>query len=149
MTSIKRINSKDIDFKNLVDQLDSYLAIIDGKDHDFYNQFNSTKLLHNCIVLHDSGNPIGCGALKRFNKTDFEIKRMFVLPSQRGKGSATQILKELENWAKELGALHCVLETGKRMPDAIALYMKNGYKKIPNYGQYVGIDNSCCFKKKL
>ncbi len=146
---IKRLTSDHKDFQSLVHQLDEYLAIIDGEDHDFYNQFNSTELLDNCIVIYENGNPIGCGALKRFDTTDFEIKRMFVRPLHRGKGIASHILKELENWAKELGTLHCVLETGKRMPDAIALYTKNGYKKIPNYGQYVGIENSCCFKKKL
>ncbi|HRZ97651.1 MAG TPA: hypothetical protein P5084_08845 [Paludibacter sp.] len=44
---------------------------------------------------------------------------------------------------------HCVLETGIRQPDAIRLYEKNGYRTIPNYGQYIGVENSCCFKKRL
>jgi len=39
------------------------------------------------------------------------------------------------------------LETGKKQPEAIALYKKNGYKLIPNYGQYAEIENSVCFEK--
>ena len=40
-------------------------------------------------------------------------------------------------------------ETGKRQPEAIALYEKNGYNRTPNYGQYVGVENSVCFEKVL
>jgi len=31
----------------------------------------------------------------------------------------------------------------------IALYEKNGYRRIANYGQYAGIENSICFEKIL
>ena len=36
----------------------------------------------------------------------------------------------------------CILETGKKQPEAIQLYKKNGYNKISNYGQYSDIENS-------
>ena len=74
---------------------------------------------------------------------------MYVLTTQRGKGIASQLLQTLETWAKELGNTRCVLETGIRQPEAIALYEKNGYRRIPNYGQYKGIKNSVCFEKLL
>jgi len=76
-----------------------------------------------------------------------EVKRMFTLPESRGQGLATTVLGELETWAAELGFERCVLETGKRQPEAIAFYKKHGYEIIPNYGQYAGIDNSVCFEK--
>ena len=41
------------------------------------------------------------------------------------------------------------LETGKRQPEAIALYKKKGYSSIHNYGQYAEVPNSLCFEKKL
>jgi putative acetyltransferase len=59
------------------------------------------------------------------------------------------VLSELESWAAELGYPKCVLETGKRQPEAIALYEKQGYQRIPNYGQYIGVENSVCFEKVL
>lgn len=149
MITVKRVDSQNEDFKTLVNQLNSYLAVVDGEDHDFYNQFNKMEHLTNCIVIYDNDIPIGCGALKKFDATAFEIKRMFVHTSQRGKGIASRILKELEQWSLELKATHCVLETGKRMPDAVALYQKNGYTKISNYGPYIGVENSICFKKEL
>ena len=78
-----------------------------------------------------------------------EIKRMYTSPGSRGTGIATKILTELEVWATELSYERCVLETGKRQPEAIRLYTKSGYQQIPNYGQYVGIENSICFEKEL
>ena len=78
-----------------------------------------------------------------------EVKRMYTLPDFRGKGIATIVLQELEKWAKELRMEKCMLETGKRQPEAIALYTKNGYRLIPNYGQYAGVENSVCFEKLL
>lgn len=43
----------------------------------------------------------------------------------------------------------CVLETGKRQADAVQLYERRGYKLIPNYGQYTGVENSVCFEKEI
>jgi len=74
---------------------------------------------------------------------------MYTLPEFRGKGIATKVLIELEKWTKELGYEKCILETGKKQPEAIALYKKNGYELIPNFGQYAGVDNSICFKKEM
>jgi len=76
-----------------------------------------------------------------------EVKRMFVLPNKRGKGIASIILKELEKWAIDLSFKKCLLETGKKQPEAIRLYHKNGYKIIPNFGQYQNVENSVCFEK--
>ena len=78
-----------------------------------------------------------------------EVKRMFVDLAFRGNGIASIILNELEKWAKELGYSGCILETGKKQPEAIKLYKKNGYAIIPNYGQYKQVENSVCFEKAL
>ena len=59
------------------------------------------------------------------------------------------VLSDLESWAKELGFVKCVLETGINQPEAIALYKKCGYSIIENYGQYKGVENSLCFEKIL
>jgi putative acetyltransferase len=78
-----------------------------------------------------------------------EIKRMYTLKETRGKGIATAIVADLENWSRELGYSSCVLETGKRQPWAISLYKNLGYEETPNYGKYAGVLNSVCFKKHL
>jgi GNAT superfamily N-acetyltransferase len=67
----------------------------------------------------------------------------------RGAGIASQVLAELENWCKELNIKKCILETGINQPEAIALYTKCGYRRIPNYGKYEHAENSVCFQKIL
>jgi GNAT superfamily N-acetyltransferase len=149
MIRLKRTNSDDADFQNLVRELDKELAIRDGDEHSFYAQFNKIDAIKYVVVAYENDEAIGCGAIKSFDENSMEVKRMFVPVNARSKGIATLVLKELEAWAMELNYKKCVLETGLKQPEAIRLYEKNGYVKIPNYGQYVGVDNSICFEKQI
>lgn len=144
-----RTNSDNADFRTLVALLDKDLAVRDGDDHSFYAQFNKIDAIKEVVVAYQNDIPVGCGAIKPFADQSVEVKRMFVHPDYRKQGIAAQILGELEIWAKVLGHSQCVLETGKKQPEAIALYQKSGYKITPNYGQYVGVDNSVCMAKEL
>ena len=144
-----RTNSENKDFQVLVKLLDKDLSIRDGADHSFYSQFNKIDKIKYAVVAFDDKIPVGCGAVKELSKDSMEVKRMYVLPERRGEGIATIILKELEVWTAELNYQKCLLETGKKQPEAIELYKKNGYRIIPNYGQYAGIENSICFEKIL
>lgn len=137
------------DFINLVQKLDAYLALTDGDEHDFYNQYNHIETLKYVLVAYENEVAVGCGAIKEFDKKSMELKRMFVTSNQRGKGIATQLLTALEDWAKALGFQKCILETGKRQTEAIALYHKRQYQVIENYGQYKAMENSVCFEKQL
>jgi GNAT superfamily N-acetyltransferase len=144
-----RTNSDNLDFRKLVAALDADLRNRDGEEHGFYAQFNKIDKIKEVVVAYDDERPVGCGAIKAFTPDSMEVKRMFVTPTSRGKGVASIILKELEAWAVELNVSKCVLETGKRQPEAIRLYTKNAYHLIPNYGQYEKVENSVCFEKIL
>lgn len=147
--SLKRTDSNDPDFVALVRHLDAELAVRDGTEHAFYAQFNKIASLKNVVVAYQGGRAVGCGAIKPLEDGVMEVKRMFVFPELRGQGLASKVLSELERWATELNAQACCLETGKKQPEAIALYQKSGYERIPNYGQYAGVENSVCFRKRL
>ena len=149
MIRLARTNSQNQDFISLVKYLDADLAKKDGEEHSFYSQFNKIDLIKYVVMAYDDKTPLGCGAIKESALNTMEVKRMYVSPKSRGNGIATIILTELEIWAVELGYTKCILETGKRQPDAIALYKKNGYKLMANYGQYIGMENSVCFEKLL
>ena len=149
METIQRPNSSSDDFKELVAALDAELAERDGKDHSFYDQFNKIDKIKYAVVFYHEDIPVACGAMKQHDNDSMEVKRMYTRLDFRGKGLATKTLVELENWARELGFTKCILETGKRQPEAIALYKKNNYSIVQNYGQYVGIENSVCFEKIL
>jgi len=144
-----RTNSDNPDFRELVILLDKDLAIRDGDEHAFYAQFNKVDAIKEVVVAFENETPVACGAIKPFSGTAAEVKRMFVHPDYRKQGIAAKVLSELENWAAELGFSQAVLETGKKQPEAIALYQKSNYKVTPNYGQYIGVDNSVCMSKSL
>lgn len=149
MTSIIRTDSTNPDFQKLVKALDSELAERDGEEHGFYSQYNKIDAIKQAVVLYYNEQPVACGAIKPYSPTSAEVKRMYTLPQYRGKGLAAQVLNELEQWAARLGFEKCILETGKKQPEAIALYQKSSYTLTPNYGQYAGVDNSVCFEKSV
>lgn len=147
MIRIVRTDSNNEDFIRLVKYLDADLAVKDGEEHAFYAQYNKLDKIKHVIVAYDGDVAVGCGAIKEFSPDAMEVKRMYTNPEHRGKGIATTILNELEKWASELSYSKCVLETGKKQIEALALYPKLGYTRIPNYGQYADKDNSVCFEK--
>ncbi len=144
-----RTTSHNIDFQHLVIQLDAYLRVLDGDDHEFYAQFNKSNLLKNALICYENDLAVGIGAYKEYNSETVEMKRMFTLPEYRGKGIAKAILSELENWATEEKFSFAILETGYLQKDAIHLYQKMGYEVIENFGQYAGVENSVCMKKAI
>lgn len=149
MLQIIRTNSDHPDFKALIVSLDRYLAVMDGDEHAFYDQYNKVDAISEVTVAYFDGKPAGCGAIKKYSETESEVKRMYVSPEFRRHGIATAILNALENWAKALGFSYCILETGKKQVEAVNLYPKCGYVIVPNYGQYAQMENSLCMKKKL
>src|SRR5215207_4791310 len=121
MLKIIRTDSENADFQALVKLLDADLAIRDGDMHGYYAQYNKIDAIKNAVVAYLDERAVGCGAFKQFEAESVEIKRMFVLPENRGHGIAVEILKELESWAAELNFKSAILETGKKQPEAIRL----------------------------
>jgi len=144
-----RTGSSDPDFLKLNKLLDAELAIRDGSEHTFYAKYNKPDGLDHIVLVYHGEMAVGCGALKRYDFERMEVKRMYVIEEYRKKGIARLIIKSLENWSDELGYKKCILETGLKQHEAISLYLKCGYKRIPNYGQYTGVENSICFEKEV
>ena len=146
---LKRKSNTEPDFKNLISKLDKYLSVVNGDDDAFYAPNNVLDPLNTAVIAYYNNKAVGCGCFKRFDEQSVEIKRMYVDPELRSRGIASAVLNELEKWAKESGFEYAVLETGLKLDDANALYRKQGYKVIENYGQYAGIKSSVCMKKAL
>lgn len=149
MINLVRTDSDNADFRALVVLLDQDLQIRDGDEHSFYAQFNKIDNIRHVVVAYADGEAVGCGAIKEYAESVAEIKRMFVRAERRQRGIAKSILSELETWASELNFSKCILETGIKQPEAIALYRKSGYEVIPSYGQYLNVENSICMRKLI
>jgi GNAT superfamily N-acetyltransferase len=95
------------------------------------------------------GRAVGCGALRELGGGLGEVKRMYVVSERRRSGVAAAVLAALEAEAFTWGWTHLRLETGTLQPDAIAFYERHGYRRIENYGPYVGEPLSVCYERPL
>lgn len=145
----KRTDSNNVDFIKLVEMLDKDIAIRTPESNTFFSQYNKIDMLKHVLIVYHANEPLGCGAIKEYNKQTMEIKRMFTLPESRGKGIGGKILTELENWTNELSFTKIIMQTGNKHHEAIGLYLKHGYKLINNYGQYADAADSLCFEKMV
>lgn len=150
MICIKRATCTHPDFQTLIRQLDQNLRLLNGDEaQDHFEQFNIITDIDTVVVIYVGDEAVACGCFKPFDERSVEIKRMFVQPKHRGQGIAAALLTELEQWAKEIGYTRVVLETGTRLESAVRLYSRQGYERVPNWGQYIGVPESICMGKSL
>ena len=142
-------HSGDEGFLSLVKELDKDLNNRYGNLQDEYEQFNQVKSLTKVVLLQLNEKPIACGAIKEINTDLVELKRVYVHENHRRQGYGKQVVKHLENLSGKMGYKAMLLETGKKQTEAIALYQKDGYEIIRNYGPYSDNDNSVCMRKLL
>jgi putative acetyltransferase len=101
------------------------------------------------FVARDDDVVVGMAALVDRGDGSAELKRMFVPEAARGRGIAAALLRSVESSATAAGVRMLQLETGPLQHAAIALYEKNDFALIPNFGRYVGDSNSVCYEKRL
>jgi GNAT superfamily N-acetyltransferase len=77
--------------------------------------------------------PVCCGGIKRLEGGACEIKRMYVAPDARGRGVARELLRALEDAARDLGYGVVRLDTGPLQPHAEHMYRSAGYQPIGNF----------------
>src|SRR3954469_5467940 len=88
------------------------------------------------FVLRSDGIAAGCGGVKLFGTAYGEIKRMYMRPQFQGQGFAKQILNHLSDYALAQGVTLLRLETGIHQHEAIGLYERMGFQRIPPFGDY-------------
>lgn len=147
----KYTNGCDKDFILLCAELDNYLNQLVGgeKNRIEYIAYNQLNDIHDVIIAYDGNTPIGCASFKHYDTETVELKRVFVKMEYRRRGISKNIMRLIEQKAKEKGYKRVILETGQILEDAMKLYKVIGYDVIPNYGQYKNMKNSICMEKKI
>jgi putative acetyltransferase len=146
---ILETDSKNNDFIELIKLLDQDLCERYGELQKQYNKYNKVDYIDNVIVIYKDKVPVACGAFKEYDENSAEIKRVFVRKENRRQGLSKQIIRELEQLARDKNYKYAVLETGIKQNEAINLYRNAGYEIIQNYGVYTGNTNSICMRKDL
>lgn len=144
-------NGKNKDFILLCRMLDDFLneAVGGEKQREHYVQYNTLEDIHDVILIYDGKIPVACAGFKEYTKDAAEVKRVFVRQEYRGKGLSKQLMRALEEKARNKGYKSLVLETGAPLTAAAALYKKIGYQIIDNYGPYKSMEESVCMRKDI
>lgn len=82
------------------------------------------------IVAVSNGAAVAGGAFRRYNATTAEPKRIWTASGQRRRGYGQLVLAELEQIALHRGYTRIYLTTGRRQPEAVALYLAAGYTPL-------------------
>jgi putative acetyltransferase len=101
------------------------------------------------FVLRSDGAPAGCGGVQCFGDEYAELKRLYVRPLFRGNGLGGILLRHLEGYSRTQGIGIIRLETGILQREAISLYEKSGYRRIPPFGAYLEDPLSIFYEKRL
>jgi ribosomal protein S18 acetylase RimI-like enzyme len=131
----------------LIEELDEHLASSYARESR--HGFSVEKLLRDQVsfyVTRDEGMPAGCGGVMLVGEEYAEIKRMWVRPAFRGRGLGRLMLTQLIDHAKARGLKTIRLETGIHQHDAIALYERSGFRRIPPFGPYWDDPVSRCYE---
>ncbi|QRY71084.1 GNAT family N-acetyltransferase (plasmid) [Ensifer sp. PDNC004] len=84
----------------------------------------------NFVLLMRNGEAIGGGAFKAYDEQTAEFKRIWTRSDLRRQGLARKVLFELEAQAARQGYSRVYLTTGFRQPEAVGLYLANGYTAL-------------------
>lgn len=79
------------------------------------------------------GHPAGCVAVRRFDNTTCEMKRLFVRDAYKGRGIGKQLAAKAVEAGKALGYHRMLLDTLAHMRPAIDLYTSLGFQPIAAY----------------
>ncbi len=139
-----------IDAAQLITELETHLAPLYAVEsrHDF----SIDKLLHEGVVFFVTrfdGTAAGCGGIKLYGSEYVEVKRMYVRPEFRGHGLGKQMLNHLAAYTTRHGINVLRLETGIHQTEAIGLYERFGFQRIPPFGDYFDDPVSLCYEKRL
>lgn len=135
----------------LIRELDADLLGRYPKEQSVYDKHNDLSDECVAVVAWLNGEAVGCGVYRPVpdNEAAVELKRMFVQRRARGRGIGKRLILELEGIARQRGFTLALLQTGVRQPEAIGLYSRQGYVRIPNYAPYEDDPMSVCMEKSL
>jgi putative acetyltransferase len=133
---------------SLIEQLDAYQKPLYPAEayHGIDINALSAENVFFAVARSTEGQVVACGAIV-IELAYGEVKRMFTVPSFRGRGIAGRVLTFLESEARARGCRQFVLETGFRQTEAIALYERFGYKRRGPFGDYAADPNSIFMAK--
>ena len=80
------------------------------------------------VLEYEPGKIIGCYGLYPIDKITCELRKMYLVKSERGKGFGRMMLDSAIEGGGKLGFTQIILETASVLKEAINLYVSYGFK---------------------
>jgi putative acetyltransferase len=128
------------------------LALVRALFQEYWNSFGFTPCFQNfdreladlpgkyappggrLLLALMNGQPAGCVALRLFDQTRGEVKRLYVHPQFRGRGVGKTLMNAVAAEARGIGYSELIADT---IPDvmatALSIYERLGFQRIPPY----------------
>jgi putative acetyltransferase len=141
------------DVRMLVAELNAYLIPLTPREFQF--QLTVEQMADPTVTLFvardENGRPVGMGALKNHGDGPGEVKRMFTLPSVRGRRVGSELLQRIEQLAREEGITRLLLETGEAegFEPAYRVYERGGFTVCGAVLDYPDSGFSRFYEKKI
>jgi putative acetyltransferase len=118
------------DVRVLIEALNEYLLSLTPPEGCFHMTVEEMAAPDTTVfIAREDGKAIACGALRRHAGSIGEVKRMYTVPEQQGKGIGGRILDQIIATARKEGFTKLVLETGDRHPAAWRVYERAGFTR--------------------
>jgi GNAT superfamily N-acetyltransferase len=102
------------------------------------------------VLIVDDGVAVAHAGLRRLatdSGSEWEVKRVIVDGTRRGRGLGRTLMTEIIAVARREGAKRIILQTGDRQPESVGLYTSLGFTPIPVYAPYAELmPQSLCFE---
>jgi [ribosomal protein S18]-alanine N-acetyltransferase len=103
-----------------------------------YKEEFSAPTRHFVVALDETESIIGYAGVFAPGGAEADVLTVGVIPSQRGKGIARQLMAQITHWARQQGSTAMMLEVKVDNLEAIGLYDSLGYSKLNIRKDYFG-----------
>ena len=103
-----------------------------------YKEEFSSPTRHFVVAVDEAQNIIGYAGVFAPGGAEADVLTVGVIPSQRGKGIARQLMALITDWAKQQGSIAMMLEVKLDNSEAIGLYESLGYATLKTRKDYFG-----------
>jgi ribosomal protein S18 acetylase RimI-like enzyme len=125
------------EFRSAFEQLnrewiETYFALEEADREIFRDPAAKVLAAGGQIFFVLEGNQVqGTCAVLRHNGEEFEIAKMAVAPSARGRGYGDRLMETAIRFATEAGGKRIIIVSNTMLEAAIRLYQKHGFVRVP------------------
>ncbi len=138
--SIVPMSISDERILKLFSEHDDFMIRFLGDDKWCYSRYSTNENIEKVWAAFSDDLPIGCIAYRKKADGVGEIKRLFIKEKYRSNGYSKELLKTVENYAKQHGCHTLFLDTRISLEPAVTIYRSVGFNIVFQQGLYIQME---------